>query len=1147
MNMSIRPPIKPSAWVCARRFTLTALMLAAASFVPGFGSPLTAAADQVQGIGVPSTSAPLSNNALLLQACSKATDFLDIAGQGSLCQTSQGWMMRLNNGQRIQVAPPDNTVAVLKNVKPYATPTAAPAAGTPAAASPAAVLPSQCVAAPQQRVELVYAHFQGAADNFSTQAPDIQAQFAAVDTNYTNYDGQHFFGIGLHLKIDCDSGNQPIVHDVALSTAIDQSNFNTIVSDLQTAGYCRAGAGPANCAVSGPVHYWVYTDGNPAAALGYAGQSSIVGDDSPSANNQINQSDQYSINYGYCLNPAPGTSTCNAPINQQSPGYGPQIFAHENGHAMGAVQLSAPDTTGGWHCTDGVDVMCYNDGGPTAGAYSGTVCGSTPNGTAPFDCHFNDYFNPAPAPGSYLATHWNLGSTNNRWALIQPAATTTSLQTSASNVASGQPVTFTATTAASSTPHPGMPAGSVIFSDGSTTLGTVALDATGRAAYTTSSLGPGSHAVTAAYGGSGMYATSSSSSVVVNIGQGSSQTAVASSQNPSAGGQSITLTVTTTSAPPGGGTPTGAITLYDGATQIGSGTLANGSASFIVMGLSLGSHALSATYAGDSSFNTSSSSILQQLVLQPSSTVLSSSALNQTAPAGASLTFTAAVTATNAGQPAPTGSVTFNDGATPLATVGLINGSAGYTTSGLPPGVHTITAAYGGDPTFAPSNASLDETVGQPTRATAVSTSQYRLAGSDGVMWQPMDPANLTVTLTAQSNTAAILTANSDLWTADAGINQDFGILLTDVTAGTPATLVAWKESGGFAGTFSPNAAFVQAVVPVTNGHVYVAKLVWKANQPAAGKTIFAGAGPVASGFSPTRLTAAFLPSASDVTTAVSHLQYPLANSDGATWVEIDPALRVAQSPLSADTVRVSANADLWTMSAGCNQDLGVFVSIDGAPDQLLAWKESGGFAGTFSPNAAYAQTLFTMLPSHRYVFKLEWKANQAAPGSNIMVGAGGAPFSPTSLTVEHVPGAVQSVSAHQNSLVNSDGVTWKEVDGQVEVSQSPSASQTLEVGGNLDLWTAAAGFNQDVGIAVSVNGGPDQLLAWKESGGFAGTFSPNAAFVDTYFTMQPGSSYVFKLVWKTNRSGASTIVAGAGPIAGGFSPTSLLVVPVAY
>lgn len=66
--------------------------------------------------------------------------------------------------------------------------------------------------------------------------------------------------------------------------------------------------------------------------------------------------------------------------------------------------------------------------------------------------------------------------------------------------------------------------------------------------------------------------------------------------------------------------------------------------------------------------------------------------------------------------------------------------------------------------------------------------------------------------------------------------------------------------------------------------------------------------------------------------------------------------------------------------------------------------------------------------------------------------------------------------------------------------------------------------------------------MAWKESGGFAGTFSPNAAMVETEMVVTNGDPITIR--WKTNRASGTTIYAGAGNggSALGFSPTTLLV-----
>jgi len=126
-------------------------------------------------------------------------------------------------------------------------------------------------------------------------------------------------------------------------------------------------------------------------------------------------------------------------------------------------------------------------------------------------------------------------------------------------------------------------------------------------------------------------------------------------------------------------------------------------------------------------------------------------------------------------------------------------------------------------------------------------------------------------------------------------------------------------------------------------------------------------------------------------------------------------------------------------------------------------------------------------------------------------------------------------------------GLGDKDVDAStLKLQITPTQDSLAILSGNADLWTGGAGLNQDLGISVSANGGADQLVAWKESGGFAGTYSPNAGFVQTLLPLQGGIPYTINLQWKTNkdaRGSAATIVAGAGPwppTTPTFSPTTL-------
>src|SRR5439155_17358396 len=105
----------------------------------------------------------------------------------------------------------------------------------------------------------------------------------------------------------------------------------------------------------------------------------------------------------------------------------------------------------------------------------------------------------------------------------------------------------------------------------------------------------------------------SSGTLTQTVGKGNSTTLVASSVNPSVFGQSVTFTATVTGS--GAGNPSGVVTFSDGATSIGQGTLSTTgtttTASFTTSTLGVGSHSITATYAGDSNFTTSSGSMTQ--------------------------------------------------------------------------------------------------------------------------------------------------------------------------------------------------------------------------------------------------------------------------------------------------------------------------------------------------------------------------------------------------------------------------------------------------------------------------------------------------------------------------------------------------------
>ena len=101
----------------------------------------------------------------------------------------------------------------------------------------------------------------------------------------------------------------------------------------------------------------------------------------------------------------------------------------------------------------------------------------------------------------------------------------------------------------------------------------------------------------------------------ITVGLNATSTTLTSSQNPSQVGQAVTFTATASSS---GGTPTGTVTFKDGAVVLGTGTLSGaGIATFTTSTLALGSHSITASYAGTSTFAASTSAALIQAVNTP--------------------------------------------------------------------------------------------------------------------------------------------------------------------------------------------------------------------------------------------------------------------------------------------------------------------------------------------------------------------------------------------------------------------------------------------------------------------------------------------------------------------------------------------------
>src|ERR1035441_9762884 len=288
--------------------------------------------------------------------------------------------------------------------------------------------------------------------------------------------------------------------------------------------------------------------------------------------------------------------------------------------------------------------------------------------------------------------------------------------------------------------------GTVTFIDGGTTLGTGTISS-GRATFSTSTLTGGAHSITASYGGDTNDNSSTSSVLTQTVNKVSTTVALASSANPSTYASSVTFTATVTPA-----TATGTVTFKDGSTTLGTGTISSGQATFNTSTLAVGSHSITATYGGDTNYNSNTSSTLTQTVNKANSTVALASSANPST-YGSSITFTATVTPTTA-----TGTVTFMDGSTVLGTGTISGGTATYSTSTLAGGSHSITASYGGDANYNSSTSSvLTQTVNiASTVVTLTSAANPSPYGSSVTFTATISPTTATGTVTFKDGSTTL-------------------------------------------------------------------------------------------------------------------------------------------------------------------------------------------------------------------------------------------------------------------------------------------------------------------------------------------------------------------------------------------------------
>lgn len=455
---------------------------------------------------------------------------------------------------------------------------------------------------------------------------------------------------------------------------------------------------------------------------------------------------------------------------------------------------------------------------------NGTAIGSEAiSGGSSFGISFSINTTSSPlAAGSHVLSlsyagdsGWLSASSGSQTVTLTPAAPTfmlTSNLGSYGSVVQGTTVTFTGTVGGAV----GTPTGTVQFYIDGTAAGAPVTMSGGVATYATSSLGPGTHTITAAYSGNNYYGSVTTNGVVTVVTQGGDSIAIGIT-GPASVSLGIPINVTGTLAAGAlGPALTGTVLLLDGSTTIATTTLSGNSPATVTFSvntagqpLAVGTHRFSLRYGGATQWAASTSSAAAVTVTQAvtTTTVTTSAAA---AAFGASVTFTAAVTSTVTA-PTPTGTVQFYDGLNALGSaVPVANGSATCTTSALTAGTHSITAVYSGDTNFATStSAALTESVQDFTLQTAGSSLSVAPGAS----------ATVTLTVTGEGG----LDASTSF--ACAGLPSEASCTFSPATiAGSGTTTLTITTTGNTAMAFSPQ---LKMLLPRAAVFACVLGLIW--------------------------------------------------------------------------------------------------------------------------------------------------------------------------------------------------------------------------------------------------------------------------------------------------------------------------------
>ncbi len=261
------------------------------------------------------------------------------------------------------------------------------------------------------RVQMIYGYVAGQRNRASIVVPRIRTAMAPrMQAVIKAASGGKDLGIRFAFERGCRTLSVPVVAFPAGTVQgargeVADVQFGKMVSHLQKLGFTRTDR-----------KYQVIWDWHNSA--GVCGLGELIPDfDQPTAINVHNgvptvgaRTDVPSAVGASNVVPVPRYSAVwknvfgpRGPGCWESDQSGAGVQVHELMHTLGAVQLSAPHSDGAGHCTDTPSVLCASTSRPSVPACAVQK-------VQVLDCGQDDYWNPAPAQGSYLSHSGNIAT-----------------------------------------------------------------------------------------------------------------------------------------------------------------------------------------------------------------------------------------------------------------------------------------------------------------------------------------------------------------------------------------------------------------------------------------------------------------------------------------------------------------------------------------------------------------------------------------------------------------------------------------------------------------------------------------------------------------------------------------------------------------